>query len=318
MSEAEAITPFKATIHWKGFQLTKYHGSNKKTTYQCSYYRRGCKAKIDVMTDGRVLEIRFPHSCNGEVIVISSDDSSSGESPLASRRPPPQDVTQQIDDETDALALQQVAAPPSQIWDQVREQFTINEMKRGLSRDQVISRVYRARRVHFGGSVHGHVEVPPLSQARDGSNFFQFNYSYAGETRAERVVGWGHPVLIRLLTYADVSLFVDGTFYCVPSAFYQCVIMMVYDRGSRCYVPVMWVLNTCKTEWIYWHVLHCVQVATCMNMSPGTISCDFEQALINAVGDQFPDSTITGCLFHFKQAIRRRMIKLHISTDKFR
>ncbi|KAG3170054.1 hypothetical protein PC128_g19002 [Phytophthora cactorum] len=100
--------------------------------------------------------------------------------------------------ETDTLALQQVSVLPSQIWEQVRQRFDLNEMARGLPRDQVIRQVYRVRRVHFGGSVHGHVEVPPpLSQSRDGSNFFQFNF-----------------------TYADVSLFVDGTFFCVPSSFY--------------------------------------------------------------------------------------------------
>ncbi|KAF1793605.1 hypothetical protein GQ600_19159 [Phytophthora cactorum] len=64
--------------------------------------------------------------------------------------------------ETDTLALQQVSVLPSQIWEQVRQRFDLNEMTRGLSRDQVIRQVYRVRRVHFGGSVHGHVEVPPL------------------------------------------------------------------------------------------------------------------------------------------------------------
>ncbi|OWY91375.1 hypothetical protein PHMEG_00040070 [Phytophthora megakarya] len=69
-------------------------------------------------------------------------------------------------------------------------------MTRGLSREQVIRRVYRIRRVHFGRSIHDHVEVPPfsqarngpLSQARDGSNFFHFNLTYAGENRPDRVV----------------------------------------------------------------------------------------------------------------------------------
>ncbi|KAG3118278.1 hypothetical protein PI124_g3455 [Phytophthora idaei] len=53
-----------------------------------------------------------------------------------------------------------------------------------------------------------------------------------------------------------------------------------------------------------------------MTMEPGAITCDFEKALINAVGDQFPDTTVVGCLFHFKQAIRRRMQKLHIPTNE--
>jgi hypothetical protein len=40
-----------------------------------------------------------------------------------------------------------------------------------------------------------------------------------------------------------------------------------------------------------------------------TITCDFEQALLNAACEAFGDVPIIGCLFHFKQAIRRKLIK---------
>ncbi|POM64766.1 Hypothetical protein PHPALM_19680 [Phytophthora palmivora] len=38
--------------------------------------------------------------------------------------------------------------------------------------------------------------------------------------------------------------------------------------------------------------------------------------MIKAVKNQFPESRIVGCLFHFKQAIRRKMLKLKIPTDE--
>ncbi|ETO66972.1 hypothetical protein F444_15973, partial [Phytophthora nicotianae P1976] len=38
--------------------------------------------------------------------------------------------------------------------------------------------------------------------------------------------------------------------------------------------------------------------------------------LIKAVKTQFPDSTIVGCLFHFKQVLRRKMLKLKITEDE--
>ncbi|KAG3068299.1 hypothetical protein PI125_g23447 [Phytophthora idaei] len=75
-------------------------------------------------------------------------------------------------------------------------------------------------------------------------------------------------------------------------------------------------LATSKSEWSWWHCLHCVQVTTGMNMQPGTITCDYERAVINAVRDQFPDSKIVGCLFHVKQAVWRRMQKLCIPTEE--
>eukprot|EP00733_Pompholyxophrys_punicea_P001424 Pompholyxophrys_punicea_v1_NODE_710_length_1410_cov_10.714391.p1 type:complete len:126 gc:universal NODE_710_length_1410_cov_10.714391:765-388(-) len=37
---------------------------------------------------------------------------------------------------------------------------------------------------------------------------------------------------------------------------------------------------------------------------------DFEKGEISALKDQFPDSELIGCLFHFKQRLRRRLIQL--------
>ena len=45
---------------------------------------------------------------------------------------------------------------------------------------------------------------------------------------------------------------------------------------------------------------------------PETIGVDFEQAFINALRECFPNAKIIGCLFHWKQAIRRKMIGLGI------
>ncbi|KAG3104705.1 hypothetical protein PI125_g13562 [Phytophthora idaei] len=64
------------------------------------------------MTDGRVDEIRFPHSCNGKIIVISSDDEGGCQSSGVVAR----DISREMAEETDTLALQQVSVLPSQIW----------------------------------------------------------------------------------------------------------------------------------------------------------------------------------------------------------
>ncbi|EGZ27081.1 hypothetical protein PHYSODRAFT_475293 [Phytophthora sojae] len=48
-------------------------------------------------------------------------------------------------------------------------------------------------------------------------------------------------------------------------------------------------------------------------MDPAFIACDFEQARMNAVKHQFPRAKVIGCLFHFKQALRRKMRKLGIT-----
>ena len=52
-------------------------------------------------------------------------------------------------------------------------------------------------------------------------------------------------------------------------------------------------------------------------MEPLSVTCDFEKALHEAVHSQFgTKSVINGCLFHWKQAIRRKMLKLHIKEEQ--
>ncbi|OWZ17041.1 hypothetical protein PHMEG_0009075 [Phytophthora megakarya] len=125
----------------------------------------------------------------------------------------------------------------------------------------------------------------------------------------------GSPALIRFLSYHQAALYLDGIFHCVPNPFYQCIIAMVHVRGSKYFVPYMYALATDKSEWTYWSTLHCVQAATEMTMDVGTVFYDFEKGLINTVRDQFPEADIIGCLFHSKQAVRRKMQNLYIPME---
>ncbi|EGZ11400.1 hypothetical protein PHYSODRAFT_520525 [Phytophthora sojae] len=121
--------------------------------------------------------------------------------------------------------------------------------------------------------------------ADDKRDFLQFNVGYSNDDKYCRIMGFGHPDLIRLLLYEGVSLFVDATFKITPSPFEQTYILR-------------WVQIQCK-----------------MKCTPKTVVCDFEQALHVAVKDQFSDSYLIGCLFHWKQAIRRKLIVLRIPAD---
>ena len=52
-----------------------------------------------------------------------------------------------------------------------------------------------------------------------------------------------------------------------------------------------------------------------MNLEPQFIFMDFERAIINAMKSQFPNTIIVGCLFHFKQAIRKHLTELKIKPE---
>ncbi|KAG3131614.1 hypothetical protein C6341_g23268, partial [Phytophthora cactorum] len=73
-----------------------------------------------------------------------------------------------------------------------------------------------------------------------------------------------------------------------------------------------------KSDWTYWHILHWVKVQSGMKLDPGTVCCDFEMALLQGAKDQFPDAKRIGCLFHWEQAIRRKLVALRISEDKIK
>lgn len=137
--------------------------------------------------------------------------------------------------------------------------------------------------------------------------FYQFMHSWTAQTKVETMLGWAHPVFVHLLKHKKTKVFIDGTFRNVPHGFKQCVIVMVHDRATKCYMPVFFVLCPRQTHDVYWKLLTFVAEATDHQLDPEFVSCDFERGLINAVRDQFPDVDIRRCHFHFKQACRRKM-----------
>jgi len=116
--------------------------------------------------------------------------------------------------------------------------------------------------------------------------------------------------------YQGINVFIDGTFKCVPHPYYQLIVVMVYDTPLNLYIPVYYILTTSKTQWSYWSVLQEVMVNCEFKFNPSVIHCDYELALINAIGELFEGTAVVGCLFHFKQAILRKMKKLSIPDEE--
>ncbi|KAG3079258.1 hypothetical protein PI124_g9135 [Phytophthora idaei] len=70
--------------------------------------------------------------------------------------------------QADLLAIENIAWPVRQVWEALRERFynaDSPDVIRGLSEQQVVQRVHRARRQHYSGNAHGSIEIPPLSLA---------------------------------------------------------------------------------------------------------------------------------------------------------
>ena len=59
-----------------------------------------------------------------------------------------------------------------------------------------------------------------------------------------------------------------------------------------------------------------LKLCECISWFPKTATCNFELALINAIQGLFPFTKINGCLFHWKQAIWRKLVSLKFSNEK--
>jgi hypothetical protein len=298
----------KSTVLYHlGFAYTHGWTSTKKRVYRCSVYRRtACKARLVIRPDVFGYELVNEHICRHS---IDSDDEVV-------------DVTREMKTFVDSLAVSNLSVPSMEVWAEVSATFYPADgvIRRGLTEEQVVSRVYRVRRKHYGGHMLGMIEVPPLSMVEDKNlNFLQFHISRPNEDpfkRPDRVIGWAHPELRSKMMYNSVSLFIDGTFRCVPVEFKQCVIVMVYDRVSELFVPVYFVLCTGKTSDMYFDILELIYRDCSEKLEPSDIVCDFELPLINAAQKQFENAEIVGCLFHFKQAVRRQMKSTYHIAEK--
>jgi hypothetical protein len=134
----------------------------------------------------------------------------------------------------------------------------------------------------------------------------------SGEQRYSNLVGFGHPDLIYVTRGHKSNLFIDATFSICPKGFEQLLILMAFSAADDMYVPVMFVLMQSKHSTIYYRAIQEIICACDWKIDPITISCDFELAIMNNLKLQFNNCDIVGCLFHFKQALRRKLISLQV------
>jgi hypothetical protein len=90
---------------------------------------------------------------------------------------------------------------------------------------------------------------------------------------------------------------------------------MIYAAGYGLYVPVFYVLLQSKKEATYDRALEGCYNASDKKMRATTFTSDFELAIINSMANRFPTATPVGCLFHWKQAIRRKALEFHIPKE---
>ena len=90
---------------------------------------------------------------------------------------------------------------------------------------------------------------------------------------------------------------------------------MVYLAAYDMYVPVFFVLLQSKKCAAYYHAIQQCICASDWKMEAKSLTCDFEQSLIKSLKHQFPSAPAILCLFHWKQAIRRKLLSFHVPLN---
>ena len=176
--------------------------------------------------------------------------------------------------------------------------------------NQLRSMVYRTRTKEFG-SWEGLINTFPLHSCLNSEKkFLLFNNYFTIKDECYKFLGWGHPELRFECKHGDNNLFIDCTFKVVPFGFSQCMVIMVYLSAYRIYVPIMYILLQGKYEEIYRYALQEAISSTDWELNAKSTTCDFEIGLMNAVKFQFGEGKHIGCLFHFLQAILRKLNKI--------
>lgn len=149
-----------------------------------------------------------------------------------------------------------------------------------------------------------------LNETEDGTNFVIFD-----EGTSERIIGFGSQMGIRALS-SQQTIFGDGTFKSCSKLFDQLYTFHVDLKStdnSTCTRPALYaLLPNRKTE--TYMKLFSLMTKHIPFFNPVHLKIDFEQAVISATREMFPDCKLNGCNFHFNQSIWRKVQDLGLAT----
>jgi hypothetical protein len=114
------------------------------------------------------------------------------------------------------------------------------------------------------------------------------------------------PNVLQMVGPHNVYLMCDATFRTAPRPFAQLFNLMVSYCGVC--IPIMHICMTSKHNGLYEGVMRKVR-SICPSLEPRIIKSDYELALMKALQTTFPNATLSGCYFHFAQAVFRAMMR---------
>ncbi|XP_028408207.1 uncharacterized protein LOC114530782 [Dendronephthya gigantea] len=123
------------------------------------------------------------------------------------------------------------------------------------------------------------------------------------------------PEMIALLKQAKVW-YMDATFKVVKDPFKQLFSIHAFVRQNSDVkqIPLAFILMSGKKRRDYKHVLKAIKNLLADGLCLKGVVIDFEHALWQAVAKVFPGASVQGCVFHWTQAIWRKVQGLGLTT----
>lgn len=113
------------------------------------------------------------------------------------------------------------------------------------------------------------------------------------------------------LLQSACEVYFDATFKVVPSIYYQ--LFTIFVPFADAAFPVIFALMTRKTQALYIAVFEKVKVLT-PQFTPASAMADFEEASVSAFKHVYGSVNISGCWFHYAQAIVKRINKVGLKN----
>lgn len=115
------------------------------------------------------------------------------------------------------------------------------------------------------------------------------------------------------LAKSSKNLFLAGTFKIVPQFFQnkgKLLTLRILDPASNIFIPVVHILMQSRTAEAYLQAF-CESLPIIDFINFEIVTIDFELALFKSMKVICQESKVTGCLFHYRQALIRKMKELY-------
>jgi len=116
----------------------------------------------------------------------------------------------------------------------------------------------------------------------------------------------GSPDILKIVGPHNTYLLCDATFKTAPRPFAQLFNLMVSDSGVA--IPILHVAMSSKHHGLYEGVMLKIR-SICPGLEPRIIKSDYEFALMKSIQTIYPNATLSGCHFHYSQAVFRAIMR---------